>query len=277
MRVVRLVADRIERDVLQPLQLGQFRFRKPAHVRDIGDLAEPVAEHRHRVVPAADRDDFDPVSPQSLFPTGRQRIFDPFGFVQDFAGKGQAAVRKAVAVAGVMDPDQFPGLPFGIDDERLLVNQMDMPFRRSGVFLFGKRVAVFAAEGIEHFPFAVDFHAAAVDVIERAHVVQSARMVFVVVGQQDGVQVAEPGPEHLAAEIRSGVDEDLQAAVFHIDRGAQPFVPGIGAAAPLAGAADDRDPLGCPRSEKCQFRIHPMTMSSKVLIRAGSNGRLMRI
>ena len=84
--------------------------------------------------------------------------------------------------------------------------------------------------------------------VEGAYVIQSARMVLVAVGQQDGIQVAHILAQHLLTEIRSGIDQDGQALVFYQGAGTQAFVAAVSGAANLTLAANHRDTLRSSRS-----------------------------
>jgi hypothetical protein len=95
---------------------------------------------------------------------------------------------------------------------------MNMPLRSAGVLFLLKSVCVVVFKAFENPFLAVDFGGLAVYVVEGTDVVQAPRVVFVVVGEEDGIQVADIGPKHLAAEIRPGINEDFQAVIFNIGR-----------------------------------------------------------
>ena len=228
MRMVRAIPYGVERQMLQPAQFDQLLIREPAHVRDIRDAAEPESEHRHVVVVAADRNDFDAVSAHSPHQPAERRIFHPFRLPEEFSGSCQRSVSQTIPVADIMHPDQFPRFRFRIEDERPLVDQVDVPFRSAGIFFFGERITVFRLQRPEDFRFAVDFDGASAGVVEGTDIIQPSRMVLMIVSQENGVGVADACPEHLAPEIRSDVDEDAQPAIFDENRGAETLVPRIG-------------------------------------------------
>jgi hypothetical protein len=64
-------------------------------------------------------------------------------------------------------------------------------------------------------------------------------MIVVFVGEQNGIEVAYLCAQHLLAQIRTGIDENICVAVLKQGRGAQPFVPRINGSANLAFASDD--------------------------------------
>ncbi len=115
-----------------------------------------------------------------------------------------------------------------------------------------------------------------VDIIQGADIVQAARMVPVIVGEENRVQVADSRPKHLLAEIRSGIYQDGPARKLHEDGTAQAIVPRVRRPAHLARTADDGHALRRPGSQKCQPCLHIVT-SSMVPTRDASYGRSIRI
>ena len=68
-------------------------------------------------------------------------------------------------------------------------------------------------------------------------------MVFVLVRQEDGVQVSDPFREHLHPEIRPRINEYLEPLVLDERRRPEPLVMRILRPADRALAPDDRNPL----------------------------------
>ena len=128
-------------------------------------------------------------------------------------------------VADIVHPDQLHVLRVRVDQKRILVDHVEMPFGRSGVFREGEDVGIFLDQLVEDVPLAVDFGGALVDVVERAHVIKASSVVLVVVCQQDGVQVAQVVGEHLHPEVRPGVHEDAKPLIFNKHGRAEPLVP----------------------------------------------------
>ena len=56
MRVMQVIAHSVESQVLETFQLGELLFRDPAHVSDVGDVAEAESKYRHLVVVSPYRD-----------------------------------------------------------------------------------------------------------------------------------------------------------------------------------------------------------------------------
>ena len=67
---------------------------------------------------------------------------------------------------------------------------MDVPLRSTRVFLLGKCVGIFLPERFFDIGLAVDFCRESFQVVEGAYVVQPSSVVFVVVSQEDSVQMA---------------------------------------------------------------------------------------
>ena len=97
-------------------------------------------------------------------------------------------------------------------------------------------------------------HRRVIHEIESAHVVDTARMILVLVRQQDRIETAYPRTQHLAAEIGAGIDHEARSAVgLDHRRGAQPLVAAIGRSADFAAASDHRHALGGSRTKNRQF------------------------
>lgn len=153
----------------------------------------------------------------------RDRLVDDV--LQFPAGWDQPSVRSLVMVADIVHPDQLHVLCVRIDQKRILVNDMQMPLRGSGVFRESEDVGIFLDKIVEDVPLAIDLGGALVDVVERAHVIKASSVVLVVVCQQDGVKVAEIMGEHLHPEVRPGVHEDAKPLIFNKHGRAEPLVP----------------------------------------------------
>ena len=95
-------------------------------------------------------------------------------------------------------------------------------------------------------------------------------MVFVLVGEEDAVQVADALPQHLHAEIGPGVDEDDLPAVADQGRCPEALVARVLRAADFTAAADDGHALRGARPQKSEAGCTHKIMSSKVLMRVVS-------
>ena len=190
-------------------------------------------------------------------------------------GGVRGRMRRQMMIAEAALPLQDLLIGIRVNGKRLgRVDMMHVPFRRAGILLLREGVAVLAAERILHVRFAPDVDGVPLREVECAGVVEPARMIFVVVCQEYGVQVMHVLPQHLGAEIGAGVHQDRQAAVLDQGRGAQALVARVGRAAHLAVAGDHRDAIGSPCAEKGQFRFllhnQSITMSASVPTSAGS-------
>ena len=104
-------------------------------------------------------------------------------------------------------------------------------------------------------------HRRVIHEIESAHVVDTARMILVLVRQQDRIETAYPRTQHLAAEIGAGIDHEARSAVgLDHRRGAQPLVAAIGRSADFAAASDHRHALGGSRTKNRQFHWNKDTI-----------------
>jgi hypothetical protein len=64
-----------------------------------------------------------------------------------------------------------------------------------------------------------------------------------VVGKKDRIYMAYVFAEHLLAEVRSSINEDLQALIFHINACSEPLVTRVDALADLAATSYHRNAL----------------------------------
>lgn len=69
--------------------------------------------------------------------------------------------------------------------------------------------------------------------VEGPDIIQANYMIVVLVGKQDSIQMLNFSTQHLLAQIRPGIDENIGAVVCEQGGGPQPIVPGI------VGAAND--------------------------------------
>ena len=115
----------------------------------------------------------------------------------------------------IVHPDEFLVFRIRENEERLLVNHVQMPFWRTGVFRERKHIRIFIYEVAEHIFFAIDFSGAAGDVVQRPYIVQAASVVLVIVSEQYCIQMTQVRAKHLHPEIRPGIHENLQSAIFN--------------------------------------------------------------
>lgn len=133
-----------------------------------------------------------------------------------------------------------------VDGEGQAGNQVDVHFRRAGVGLFGEDVVIFFLQGFQYVGFAEDGERAFLEIVERAHVVETAGVVFMVVGQEDGIEVADVFAEHLLPEIRPGIDQECLSFILDQGRAPQPLVSRIFRRTHFALASDHRNALRSP-------------------------------
>ena len=238
-RMVFLVTHRVESQMPEPLEFLQFAFFQAAHVSDVGNVSESETEHRKLVVQASDRNDPGPLLRTAI----RRRSLSLDHFRDAFAGRDQRTVRKTVAVADIVDPDQLFRIVVRLHDERFLSDDVHVPFRGSGILRKGEDIGIFPDQVAQDILFAVDFGRTPVDIVQRTHVVQSAGVVFVIVRQKNGIQMMHFLREHLHPEIRTCVHKDVQPGIFDKRRCPEPLVPGVRRAADRTVASDDRNAL----------------------------------
>jgi len=137
------------------------------------------------------------------------------------------------------------------------VDLVQFDFRNAPVLVLREGVVEILAHDIEGAGSRIEVDAVdrrrVIDEIEGPHVVQPADMVLMFVRQQNGVDTADAGAQHLTAEIGSGVDDDAHVPRLDHGRGAQTVVAPVGRSADPAAASDDRDTLRGARSQKGKF------------------------
>ena len=140
------------------------------------------------------------------------------------------------------------------DLERFVRDVVDVPLWGTGIFVLCEGVGIFHPQRILDILFAVDVAGTAFSIVQSPYVVQTASVVLVVVGQQDGVEVADTCAEHLRPEIRTGIDEYGHPIMLHQHAGTQSLVHRVSACAYFAPAAYHRYSLGCAAAEKRETR-----------------------
>lgn len=147
----------------------------------------------------------------------------------------------------------FDGFDFQAGDpEGMVLYRVEAEFRGSRIAVFGKSVGNGGAQAVECGRVAVNRHRPFLVVVERAHIVQSSHMVAVLVGEQDGVYVFHAGPQHLIAEVGSGIDKDRGLGGADQGRCPEPLVARVGRSADRTMAADDGHALRGSGSQKRQ-------------------------
>ena len=100
----------------------------------------------------------------------------------------------------------------------------------------------------------IDRHRTILHFAEPAHVIKSHDMVGVGMGKEGCVQAFHAFPETLHSELRSRIDHEVAFRSPDQHRGPCAIVPGIPGLAHSTVATDDRNPLGCPRTKKSDFK-----------------------
>ena len=135
------------------------------------------------------------------------------------------------------------------DAEGLFSDGVQDEVRNSGVAVVAEGVGVLPSEGILDDGLCVDGECPVHEVVEGPHVIQSAGVVLVHMGEQHGVQLPYAAAQDLLPEVRAGVHHQSQPLVFDVCGGSQPLVVEVVRPADGAGATDDGHALGgaCPQ------------------------------
>src|SRR5690606_24395266 len=90
--------------------------------------------------------------------------------------------------------------------------------------------------------------------IKRPDIIQSCRMVFMLVGIDDGIQTFDPLSKHLLPEVRASVYDQAFGAYLKVDGAPQAFIPEIQRATYFTVTAYDRNALRGARAQKSNFQ-----------------------
>jgi len=116
--------------------------------------------------------------------------------------------------------------------------------------VLGKNVGKLALQLGQHPRLAVHGHVLLLPEIKGPDVVEPRRVVLVLVGEKQRVEVRNAGAQHLLPEVRARVDDEAAARHGHVHRHAQPVVAVVERAAHRAGAPYHRHPRGRARAEE---------------------------
>lgn len=139
------------------------------------------------------------------------------------------------------------------DAEGLFSDGMQDEVRNSWVAVVAEGVGVLPFERFLDDGLCVDGKCPVHEVVEGPHVIQSAGMVLVHVGEQHSIQLPDTAAQDLLPEVRAGVHHEPETLVFDICGGSQPLVVEVVRAADGTGAADDGHALGSACPQKFYF------------------------
>src|SRR5690606_19628066 len=103
-----------------------------------------------------------------------------------------------------------------------------------------KYVGKFHPDLVQNGGLPINRHVCILQKIKRPDIVQSCRMVFMLVGIDDGIQIFDPLPKHLLPEVRASVYDQAFGAYLKVDGAPQAFIPEIQRATYLTVTAYDR-------------------------------------
>jgi hypothetical protein len=99
--------------------------------------------------------------------------------------------------------------------------------RNSGVPHFLKYVGKFTLDLIEDFFGPIDWHVFFLKEIIGADIIQSACVVFMLMGKKYRIQMMDSFPDHLLSEVGTCIYDKAFAFYFQVDRTPQSFIPVI--------------------------------------------------
>ena len=161
------------------------------------------------------------------------------GYVTEFAD-AETQYRKPVVHA----PDRDDAA--AVDFERLFCNRMQHDFWNAGIFVFCESVVEIFSDDVQDPFFRINVDGAFQYVVESPYVVQSARMVFMPVGKQNGVDPVGMRTQHLVTKVGAGIDYQLYLFRFYQYGTAQSFVFRVVRTAYRALASDNWNTLRSP-------------------------------
>ena len=102
----------------------------------------------------------------------------------------------------------------------------------------------------------IDRQRAFPQVTDAPAVVHAHDVICMRVGDENGVEIAEFFPQHLSAEIGSGVDDQPDCRGFDVDRGAQSMVARVGQKGLWILLSDDGNPLRGACTQEAERERH---------------------
>ena len=132
------------------------------------------------------------------------------------------------------------------DPERLVIHFVERKLGRSRIAVLGKSIRNRGPQGLQRNRVPVNRHRMLLVIVERPHIVQTAHMIPVGMSQQNRIHVLHPGPQHLVAEIRPGINHYLNLIRAYQSRSPQSLVMTIRRLADRAMATDNRHALRSP-------------------------------
>lgn len=135
-------------------------------------------------------------------------------------------------VGNVFDPETEDRKPVMEDPDRnnlnpiylkwLVFDRVEIDPRNTRVPELRKHIGKFPPDRRLNPFFGIDIHWFPVYEIECPDIIHSGNMIFMLVGEQDGIQLLHPCPQHLLPEIRARIDDYGLVIHFNKDGTAQP-------------------------------------------------------
>ena len=139
------------------------------------------------------------------------------GYISETVSKNRQLEMSAT------DRDDFNS----INAERVLVNQVNVPFWGTWIAVLSEGIRIFLTEGILYVFLTIYLCRGLFKVVEGADIIETSGVVFVIVCQENGVQMSYSCTKHLLTEIRTGINKKSFAAIVHKDAGAQSLITWI--------------------------------------------------
>ena len=125
---------------------------------------------------------------------------------------------------------------------------MKFNLRCARVMRLAEGVGVFAADGVGDALLGIERNGAAHYVIEGSYVVDASRVVFVLVGDEHGVNLRKAFAQSRLPQIGPRVDEQMAPFGFNVNRTAQPLVLRVNRLTHCAFASHNRNAVRRPRA-----------------------------
>ncbi len=137
--------------------------------------------------------------------------------------------------------------------EGVLFDPVETEIRYTGILYIGKGVGEFADDGfLSHF-IRIEVHGPVLEEIVGPHVIEAGDMVFMGMGEDDGVELADPEAQHLVTKVGCRINHDRSGGRLNEDTGTKSFVPCIGGGAYFTGTSDHWNPGAGAGTQESDF------------------------
>lgn len=139
------------------------------------------------------------------------------------------------------------------DGERVLINLIEPQVGNAGVLHIGEGIGKFPYDRLLRHLIGIEVHGLMLKKIECPDIIQPCQMVFMRVGEDNRIEVANTLAQHLIAKIRRRIDDDGSSVGLNENAGTKPLVFLIGRSTHFTGAGYHRHTSTGAGTQKSDF------------------------